>query len=112
MNRLTMSRRCGGGGRGLGEDQGPVTQPLHAVRRLSAVGPSLQCLHSLTAGRKNIYITYKFQPADIPLLYKQTNRGHKFLHLMPQRCSFNPCIVLFVTYNVGDPGFTAYSKLL
>lgn len=33
-----MSRQWGGRGRGLGEDQGPVTRPLHAVKRLSAAG--------------------------------------------------------------------------
>lgn len=33
-----MSRQWEGRGRGLGEDQGPVTRPPHAVRRLSAVG--------------------------------------------------------------------------
>lgn len=43
--RLTMSRQWGGEGgrgRGLGEDQGPVTRPLHAVKRPSAVGLSVR----------------------------------------------------------------------
>ncbi len=40
--RLTMSRQWGVRGRGLGEDQGPATQPLHAVKCLSAVGLSVK----------------------------------------------------------------------
>lgn len=80
-----MSRRWRSCRRGLGEDQGPVTLPLHVVKRLSAVG--LWVRVSLEKEKE----TPTFSKFAITLYFSILHRNTRF-YFLPWEHSFNLCI--------------------
>ncbi len=103
-----MSRQKGVCGRGLGEDQCPVTRSRHAVTRLSAVGLSVSLTVDTKKKKRKKKETIEDKSLNFSVLTLYFPIIHTYTYVLtfpPLKYSFYFVFVLSVPQNKGDLGF-------